>query len=86
MSNITAKQHHHRGPRDNHYHSVEHRVVSEMYLRRTLNIKRIKTQTFLLRIKFPKSGDFENKNYVGRSPDPFPSRPNIKEEKIAWLS
>ena len=37
------------------------------------------------RIKYPKSGDFENKNYIGRSPDPFSSRPNIKEEKAVWL-
>ena len=36
-------------------------------------------------IKSPKSGDFENKNYIGRSPDPFSSRPNIKEEKVVWL-
>ena len=33
------------------------------------------------RIKSPKSGDFENKNYIGRSPDPFSSRSNAKEEK-----
>ena len=37
------------------------------------------------RIKSPKSGNFENKNYIGRSPDPFSSRPNIKEEKAVWL-
>ena len=37
------------------------------------------------RIKSPKSGDFENKNYIGCSPDPFSSRPNIKEEKVVWL-
>ena len=37
------------------------------------------------RIKSPKSGDFENKIYIGRSPDPFSSRPNIKEEKAVWL-
>ena len=36
-------------------------------------------------IKSPKSGDFENKFYIGRSPDPFCSRPNIKEEKAVWL-
>ena len=30
-------------------------------------------------------GDFENKNYIGRSPDPFSSRPNAKEEKAVWL-
>ena len=36
-------------------------------------------------IKFPKSGDFENKIYIGRSLDPFSSRPNIKEEKAVWL-
>ena len=36
-------------------------------------------------IKSPKSGDFENKNCIGRSPDPFSSRPNIKEEKVVWL-
>ena len=38
-----------------------------------------------LGIKSPKSGDFENKNYIERSPDPFPSRPNIKQEKAVWL-
>ena len=32
-------------------------------------------------MKSPKSGDFENKNYIGRSPDPFPSHPNAKKEK-----
>ena len=37
------------------------------------------------RIKSPKSGDFENKNYIGHLPDPFSSRPNIKEEKAVWL-
>ena len=37
------------------------------------------------RIKSPKSGAFENKNYIERSPDPFSSRPNIKEEKAVWL-
>ena len=37
------------------------------------------------RIKSPKSGDFENKIYIGRSPDPFSSRPNTKEEKVVWL-
>ena len=37
------------------------------------------------RIKSPKSGDLENKNYVGRSPDPFPSRPKAKEGKAVWL-
>ena len=37
------------------------------------------------RIKSPKSGDFENKNYIGRSPDPFSSCPNIKEEKSVRL-
>ena len=36
-----------------------------------------------LRIKSP--GDFESKNYIGRSPDPFSSRPNKKEEKVVWL-
>ena len=36
-------------------------------------------------IKSLKSGDFENKNYTRRSPDPFSSRPNIKEEKMVWL-
>ena len=36
-------------------------------------------------IKSPKSGDFENKNCIGRSPDPFSFRPNIKEEKAVWL-
>ena len=37
------------------------------------------------RIKSPKSGDFENKNYIGHSPDPFLSRPNAKEGKAVWL-
>ena len=37
------------------------------------------------RIKSPKSGNFENKFYIGRSPDPLSSRPNIKEEKAVWL-
>ena len=37
------------------------------------------------RIKSPKSGDFENKNYIGHSPDPFSSRPNAKEGKAVWL-
>ena len=32
-----------------------------------------------------KCGDFENKNYIGRSPEPFPSRPNAKEGKAVWL-
>ena len=36
-------------------------------------------------IKSPKSGDFGNKIYIGRSPDPFSSRPNKKEEKAVWL-
>ena len=36
-------------------------------------------------IKSPKSGDFENKNCIGHSPDPFSSCPNIKEEKAVWL-
>ena len=35
--------------------------------------------------KSPKSGDFENKNYKGHSPDPFSSHSNIKEEKAVWL-
>ena len=30
-------------------------------------------------------GDFENKNYIRRSPDPFSSCPNIKEEKLLRL-
>ena len=38
-------------------------------------------------IKSPISGDFENKNYTGRSPDPFSFHPSIKEEKKKrlWL-
>ena len=37
------------------------------------------------RIKSHESGDFENKNFIGCSPDPFSSRPNITEEKAVWL-
>ena len=37
------------------------------------------------RIKSPKSGDLQNKNYIGRSPDPIFSRPNIKEKIMVWL-
>ena len=36
-------------------------------------------------IKSPKCGDFENKNYIGCSPDAFSFRPNMKEEKAVWL-
>ena len=37
------------------------------------------------RIKSPKSGDLQNKNYIGHSPDPIFSRPNIKEKIAVWL-
>ena len=36
-------------------------------------------------IKSPKSGDLQNKNYIGHSPDPIFSRPNIKEKIVVWL-
>ena len=35
--------------------------------------------------KTPKSGDFEDQNYIGHSPDPFSSCPNAKEENAVWL-
>ena len=37
------------------------------------------------RIKSPKRGDLQNKNYIGHSPDPIFSRPNIKEKIAVWL-
>ena len=36
-------------------------------------------------IKSINSRDFKNKKYLGLSPDPFSSCPNIKEEKAVWL-
>ena len=35
--------------------------------------------------KAPKSGDFEDQNYVGHSSDPFSSCSNAKEENAVWL-